>query len=61
MIIVPIKSGENIEKGLKTLKSKVIKTRQTQILNKKKEYEKKSVTKRNEKLKAIYLQKKKNS
>ena len=32
MIIVEIKNNENIEKSLKTLKSKIIKTKQNQIL-----------------------------
>ena len=42
MLIVEIKNGENIEKSLKTLKSKVIKTKQNQILFERKEYKKKS-------------------
>ena len=45
MIIVEIKNGENIEKSLKTLKSKVIKTKQNQRLFDKKEYTKPSVVK----------------
>ena len=60
MLIVEIKSGDNIEKALKTLKSKVIKTKQNQILFLKKEYTKKSVTKRSEILRAKYIQSKKN-
>ncbi len=54
MIIIEIKNGENIEKSLKTLKSKVIKTKQNQILFERKEFTKKSVVKRIKKLKAIY-------
>lgn len=61
MLIVKINSGDNIEKSLKTLKSKVIKTKQTQKLFQRKEYIKKSVTKRSQILKAIYVQSKKNS
>ena len=57
MIIVNIKSGDNIERALKTLKSKVIKTKQNQILFGKKEFVKKSVEKRQQKLKASYIQK----
>jgi ribosomal protein S21 len=57
MLIVEIKNGENIEKSLKTLKSKVIK--QNQILFERKEYKKKSVLKRTEILKAKYIQRKK--
>ncbi len=59
MLIVEIKNGENIEKSLKTLKSKVIKTKQNQILFERKEYKKKSVLKRTEILKAKYIQRKK--
>lgn len=61
MLIIEIKNGESIDKALKTLKSKVIKTRQNQTLVKKKEYIKKSVRRRNEIQKAIYTQKKKQS
>jgi small subunit ribosomal protein S21 len=56
MLIVEIKNGENIEKSLKTLKSKVIKTKQNQILFERKEFKKKSVLKRTEILKAKYIQ-----
>jgi small subunit ribosomal protein S21 len=61
MIIVEVKNGENLDRALKTLKSKVIKTKQTQKLVEKKEYVKKSVKRRNQILKAIYTQKKKQS
>jgi small subunit ribosomal protein S21 len=61
MIIVPIKQNENIEKALKTLKSKVIKTKQNQVLTGRKEYSKKSVKRRAEILKAIYKEKKRKS
>ena len=55
-----IKNNENIEKALKTLKSKVIKTKQNQQLMNRKEFTKKSVEKRAQKLKAIYKQRKVN-
>jgi ribosomal protein S21 len=55
MLIVIVNS--NIEKALKTLKSKVIKTKQSQILNGRKEFTKKSVVRRKQKLSAIYKQK----
>jgi small subunit ribosomal protein S21 len=61
MLIVEIKQNENIEKALKTLKSKVIRTKQQQILLQRKDYKKKSVVERTKLLKAIYIQKKKNS
>lgn len=55
MLVVIVNS--NIEKALKTLKSKVIKTKQSQILNERKEFKKKSVVRRKQKLSAIYKQK----
>jgi small subunit ribosomal protein S21 len=61
MIIVEIKNGENLDRALKTLKSKVIKTKQNQKLVEKKEYIKKSVKRRKEIQKAIFTQKKKQS
>jgi small subunit ribosomal protein S21 len=57
MLIVEIKNNESIERALKTLKSKVIKTKQNQILFERKQFIKKSITKRVKKLKAIYKQK----
>lgn len=61
MIIIQIDKNNNIEKALKTLKSKVIKTKQNQILFDKKEFTKPSVKKRLALQKAIYTQKKMNS
>jgi ribosomal protein S21 len=58
MLIVQV--NQNIEKALKVLKSKVIKTKQNQKLNSRKEFVKKSVQKRNTKIKAKYLQQLKN-
>lgn len=58
MIIVNIKSGDNLERSLKMLKSKVIKTKQNQKLKEKTQYTKKSVLKRAQILKAKYIQKK---
>jgi ribosomal protein S21 len=56
MLIVKINNGD-LNKALKTLKSKVIKTKQNQMLFDKKEFVKKSVVKRQQKLKANYVQK----
>lgn len=56
MLIVKVKRGD-IERALKELKSKVIKTRQNSHLNYRKEFTKKSVEKRQELQKAIYIQK----
>lgn len=58
MLIVEIKNGDNIERALKTLKSKVIKTKQNQILFNRKEFKKKSVKMRETLLNAIYVEKK---
>ena len=55
MIIIKINQGNNIEKALKTLKSKVIKTKQNQILFEKREYTKKSVLRRAQILKAKHI------
>ena len=60
MLIIDVKNSENLEKSLKVLKNKVIKTKQNQMLNERKEFEKKSVRKRKKLLKAIYSQKIKN-
>jgi len=60
MIIVEIKNNETLERALKIYKSKVIKTKQTQKLQERKEFTKPSVVKRTKLLKAIYIQKKKN-
>ena len=57
MIIVKIKKKGNIEKALKDLKSKVIKTRQSSELMERKYFQKKSVKKRNQINKAIHVQK----
>lgn len=56
MLIVKVKKN-NIEKALKELKSKVIKTRQNSEINSKTEYIKKSIKRRSDKQKAIYVQK----
>ena len=58
MLYVEVKNG-NIEKALKVLKGKVIKTKQLTILREKQQYTKKSVTKRLQTSKAKYVQSKK--
>ena len=57
MLIVKVNKNGGIEKALKQLKSKVIKTRQNSHLNERKEYTKKSVLNRQAKNRAIYRQK----
>lgn len=56
MLKVEVKKG-NIEKALKELKGKVIKTKQNSILFDRKEFIKPSITKREENKKAVYIQK----
>jgi ribosomal protein S21 len=57
MIIINLDKNTNLEKGLKILKQKVIKSKQNEILRNKKEYTKKSVVLRTQKKTAIYKQK----
>jgi ribosomal protein S21 len=61
MIIVKLDKHTNIEKALKILKSKVIRTKQTSELVNRKEYTKKSVKNRDILKKAKYVQKMKDS
>ena len=56
MLKVKIENGQNLEKALKILKGKVIKTKQNEKLRERLQYEKKSVSKRNQKLKSKYVQ-----
>lgn len=56
MLIVQV-NNKNIEKSLKELKGKVIKTRMMTELSSRKEFEKKSVKKRQEIKKAAHIQK----
>jgi small subunit ribosomal protein S21 len=56
MLKVKIENGQNLEKALKILKGKVIKTKQNEKLRERLQYEKKSVLKRNQKLKSKYVQ-----
>jgi small subunit ribosomal protein S21 len=58
MLIVEVDKRGGIERALKELKSKVIKTRQNSLLNERREFTKKSVQKRQQKIKAVYVQKK---
>jgi small subunit ribosomal protein S21 len=57
MIIVPLKEGENIDRGLKKLKRKFEKTGVVKELRRRKQFEKPSVIARGQRLKAIYVQK----
>ena len=57
MLVIKVDSKGNIERALKELKSKVIKTKQNKILFERKEFEKNSVKKRKTIQKAIHVQK----
>lgn len=56
MIIVPIKEGENIERALKKFKRKFEKTGTVRELRSRKTFVKKSVKRREEIKKAVYVQ-----
>ena len=56
MIVIPIKEGENIERALKKFKRKFEKTGVVKELRNRQSFTKPSVTKRQQKLKAIYIQ-----
>ena len=58
MLIIKIDKRKGIEKALREYKSKVIKTRQSKEINKRKEFVKPSVIKRQELNKAKYVEKK---
>ena len=57
MIVIPIKEGENIERALKKFKRKFEKTGVVKELRNRQAFTKPSITKRQQKLKAIYIQK----
>lgn len=56
MLIIPIKEGENIEKALKKYKKKYEKTGVMKELRGRKEFEKPSVSRRQQVIKASYKQ-----
>ena len=60
MIIIDLSKERNLESALRTYKSKVQKTKQVQKLRERQQFVKPSVKKRTEKLKAVYLQQKRN-
>ena len=57
MIVIPMKEGENIERALKKFKRKFEKTGVVKELRRRQAFEKPSITKRQEKLHAVYIQK----
>jgi small subunit ribosomal protein S21 len=60
MIIIDLSKEKTIESALRTYKNKVQKTKQIQKLRQRQEFVKPSVTKRTERLKAIYVEQKRN-
>ncbi len=57
MIVIPIKEGENIERALKKFKRKFEKTGAMRELRSRQAFVKPSIVNREEKKKAIYVQK----
>ncbi len=56
MLIIPVKEGENIERALKKYKKKYDKTNVMKELRKRKEFEKPSISRRQEVIRAAYKQ-----
>lgn len=56
MIVVPVKEGENIERALKKFKRKFEKTGVVKELRNRQAFEKPSVAKRKQMMRAIYVQ-----
>ena len=61
MLIIPVKEGENIERSLKKYKKKFEKTKVMKQLRARKQFEKPSVTKRQQVIRASYKQKMKSA
>ncbi len=56
MIVVPIKEGENIERALNKFKRKFEKTGVVKELRRRQCFDKPSVVKREQRMKAVYVQ-----
>jgi len=56
MIVIPVKEGENIDRALKKFKRKFEKTGVIKELRARQVYKKPSVERREEKIKAVYIQ-----
>ncbi len=56
MIIIPVKEGESIDRALKKYKRKFEKTGVVKELRERQKFTKPSIIKREERLKAIYIQ-----
>ncbi|MBN4071341.1 30S ribosomal protein S21 [Crocinitomix catalasitica] len=57
MLIIPLKEGENIERALKKYKKKFERTGVLRELRYRQQFTKKSVERRQEKIKAAYIEK----
>jgi len=57
MLIIPVKEGENIERALKKFKKKYDRTGVMKEVRRRKQFTKPSVVRREEKIKAAYIQK----
>ncbi len=57
MLVIPVKEGESIDRALKRFKKKFLKTGTLKQLRFRKQFTKKSVLLREQKLKATYSQK----
>lgn len=56
MLVIPVKENENIERALKRFKKKFDRTGMMKELRSRKHYEKPSVSRREERRKAIYIE-----
>lgn len=56
MIVIPVKEGENIDRALKKFKRKFEKTGVIKELRARQVYKKPSIARREEKIKAVYIQ-----
>jgi len=58
MLIIPVKDGENIDRALKRFKRKFDRTKTMKNLRARKQFDKPSVIKRAQNIKASYVQRK---
>ena len=58
MLIIPVKDGENIDRALKRFKRKFTRTKTMKQLRDRKQYNKPSIVKRQQMIKAKYVQRK---
>ena len=56
MIVIPVKEGENIDRALKKFKRKFEKTGVIKELRARQAYKKPSIARREQKIKAVYIQ-----